>query len=110
MNPEKAITPGPGGIAYGTYHEVIEWELRAAIERYFEFLWELHWKQRQGDNLYLVSIEQRRLPITIFSCTLLECAINFYLCTKCDSCKRRLKSAAGGARKVLHLPGKADWI
>jgi len=26
------------------------------------------------------------------------------------SCKRRLKSAAGGARKVLHLPGKADWI
>ena len=25
-------------------------------------------------------------------------------------CKRRLKSAAGGARKVLHLPGKADWI
>jgi hypothetical protein len=26
------------------------------------------------------------------------------------TCKRRLKSAAGGARKVLHLPGKADWI
>ena len=26
------------------------------------------------------------------------------------SCKRRLKSAAGGARKVLHLPGKGDWI
>jgi hypothetical protein len=25
-------------------------------------------------------------------------------------CKRRLKSAAGGARKVLHLPGKGDWI
>ena len=25
-------------------------------------------------------------------------------------CERRLKSAAGGARKVLHLPGKADWI
>ena len=25
-------------------------------------------------------------------------------------CKRRLKSAAGGARKVLHPPGKADWI
>jgi len=23
-------------------------------------------------------------------------------------CKRRLKSAAGGARKVLHLPGKED--
>jgi hypothetical protein len=27
-----------------------------------------------------------------------------------DICKRRLKSAAGGARKVLHPPGKADWI
>ena len=26
------------------------------------------------------------------------------------SCKRRLKSAAGGARKVLHPPGKEDWI
>ena len=25
-----------------------------------------------------------------------------------DRCKRRLKSAAGGARKVLHLPGKED--
>ena len=25
-----------------------------------------------------------------------------------DLCKRRLKSAAGGARKVLHLPGKED--
>ena len=25
-----------------------------------------------------------------------------------DCCKRRLKSAAGGARKVLHLPGKED--
>jgi hypothetical protein len=25
-------------------------------------------------------------------------------------CKRRLKSAAGGARKVLHLPGKEEWI
>jgi len=25
-------------------------------------------------------------------------------------CKRRLKSAAGGARKVLHLPGKEDWF
>ena len=27
-----------------------------------------------------------------------------------NSCKRRLKSAAGGARKVLHPPGKEDWI
>jgi hypothetical protein len=26
------------------------------------------------------------------------------------ACKRRLKSAAGGARKVLHPPGKEDWI
>ena len=25
-------------------------------------------------------------------------------------CERRLKSAAGGARKVLHLPGKGDLI
>jgi len=25
-----------------------------------------------------------------------------------EACKRRLKSAAGGARKVLHLPGKED--
>jgi len=85
MNPEKTITPGPGGIAYGTYHEVIERELRASIERYFEFLWELHWKQKQGDESYLVPIEQRRLPVIILSCTLLECAINFYLCIKCDA-------------------------
>ncbi len=26
------------------------------------------------------------------------------------SCKRRLKSAAGGARKVPHLPSKGNWI
>ena len=25
-------------------------------------------------------------------------------------CKRRLKSAAGGARKVPHLPSKGNWI
>jgi len=29
---------------------------------------------------------------------------------KDPNCKRRLKSAAGGARKVLHPPGKEDWI
>ena len=27
-----------------------------------------------------------------------------------DWCKRRLKSAAGGARKVPHLPSKGNWI
>ena len=27
-----------------------------------------------------------------------------------DRCKRRLKSAAGGARKVPHLPSKGNWI
>jgi hypothetical protein len=26
------------------------------------------------------------------------------------NCKRRLKSAAGGARKVPHLPSKGNWI
>jgi peroxiredoxin len=34
----------------------------------------------------------------------------FYNASWTTPCKRRLKSAAGGARKVLHLPGKADWI
>jgi hypothetical protein len=27
-----------------------------------------------------------------------------------QECKRRLKSAAGGARKVPHLPSKGNWI
>ena len=85
MNAENVIKPGSGGIAYSTYHEVIVWELRAAIERYFEYLWELYWKQQQGNELYLVPIEQRRLPIVVLSSTLLECAINFYLCIKCNA-------------------------
>jgi len=85
MNPEKAILSEHKGIAFSTYYEVIEWELRAAIERYFDFSWELHWKEQQKNELYLIPIEQRRLPIIILSCTLLECAINFYLCTKCDA-------------------------
>ncbi len=85
MNPEKVILSEHKGIAFSTYHEVIEWELRAAIGRYFDFLWELHWKEQQGNELYLIPIEQHRLPIIILSCTLLECVINFYLCTKCDA-------------------------
>ena len=70
MNPENVIETGRGGITYSTYHEVIVWELRAAIERYFEFLWQIHWKQEQGNELYLAPIEQRRLPIVVLSSTL----------------------------------------
>ena len=33
---------------------------------------------------------------------------HFY--TEIVDCKRRLKSAAGGARKVPHLPSKGNWI
>jgi hypothetical protein len=40
-----------------------------------------------------------------------ECTLTKSAANRIDACcKRRLKSAAGGARKVLHLPGKADWI
>ncbi len=35
---------------------------------------------------------------------------NAVLIAQLKDCERRLKSAAGGARKVLHLPGKGDWI
>ena len=36
--------------------------------------------------------------------------VTSYNVTAPSWCKRRLKSAAGGARKVLHPPGKEDWI
>src|SRR5580698_9808919 len=70
-------------LAFSTYHEAIVWELRAAIERYFDFWENLHWKQEEACELHLGPVEQHRLPIIILSCTLLECIINFYLCTKC---------------------------
>lgn len=73
------------GITFSTYHEVIVWELRAAIERYFEYWEKMIWNEQSELQSHLAPIEQHRLPIVVLSCTLLECAINFYLCTKCDA-------------------------
>jgi hypothetical protein len=52
-------------------------------------------------------------PMVLFKMSLLQ---HYYGLSdpQCEElvgdCKWRLKSAAGGARKVLHPPGKEDWI
>jgi len=72
-------------ISFSTYYDVIAYELRASIRRYFE-LWEsLFWKGQQQNPMCLFDVERKRLPIIVLSCTLLECAINFYLSTKLSS-------------------------
>jgi len=85
MNPASAIPSEPKEIVSSSYHEVIAWELRAAIRRYFEYWEYLFWKEQRPPGIYLAAIEQRRLPVVVFSCMFLENVINFYLCTKCDA-------------------------
>src|ERR1700722_17331711 len=85
MNSENPFESDFKEMSFSTYHEVIVWELRAAIGRYFDFLEDLAWKEERENVLYLGTMEQHRLPIIILSCTLLEHAINFYLCTKCQA-------------------------
>jgi hypothetical protein len=77
-------------MTYSDYHEVIAWELRDAIKRYFT-TWETILEKPQSEReLWTKAIEQRRLTVVILSSALLECAINFYLCTKCSAKRFKL--------------------
>jgi len=72
-------------IAYSAYHEIIVYELRAAIRRYSDQWEDMLWKGLKNSELHAPQIEQYRLPIVVLSCTLLECVINFYLSMNCDA-------------------------
>src|SRR5262245_33790702 len=67
------------------YHEVIAWELRDAVRRYYQTWEEIPEKEKPEQKLWAKSIEQRRLTIIVLSAALLEAAINFYLSTKCSA-------------------------
>ena len=71
-------------------HKELHNEHHAALERIIE-------KQNETALKLAVCLDQN-------SEALRECAFEL------RRCKRRLKSAAGGARKVLHPLGKEDWI
>ena len=72
-------------IEFSTYHEIIVFELRAATRRYFEVWEDVLDKAESERPAYAANVEQCRLPIVVLSCTLLESAINFYLCSKCTA-------------------------
>jgi hypothetical protein len=70
---------------YSNYHEVIAYELRDAVERYFK-VWELALEKKPEERESLgVVVEQPRLSVVILSTVLLECSINFYLSVKCNA-------------------------
>ena len=107
---------------YSDYHDVIAWELRAAIKRYYE-TWEVIMEKEPSEREpWTTAIEQRRLTIVVLSSALLECAINFYLCLKCSAARfkkieadKRIGSLFGKCteaprefRKSYVLPATSD--
>jgi len=72
-------------IEFSNYHEVIAYELRDAVERYFT-VWEMALEKKSEDHERLGEVvEQPRLSVVILSTVLLECSINFYLSVKCNA-------------------------
>lgn len=72
-------------MAYSTYHEIIAWELRAALRRYNDTWEDLLFKEENEQQRFLTTVEHHRVTIVVLSCALLESVINFYLCTKCSA-------------------------
>src|ERR1051325_9622992 len=72
-------------MAFSTYYEAIVWELRAAIRRYNKTWVEVMCRKPSERELFLSTIEHHRIVVVVLACALLEQAINFYLCTKCDA-------------------------
>jgi hypothetical protein len=72
-------------IAFDDYHQIIAWELRAAIARYYDRWEEILDKDEQEREFWTSTIEQARIGVVVFSCALVEYAINFYICVKTDS-------------------------
>lgn len=70
---------------YSDYDGVISWELRDAIRRYYGTWEEVLDDEPAKRALWTRAIEQRRLAVVVLSSALLECSINFYLCTKCGA-------------------------
>lgn len=70
---------------FSDYHDVISWELKDAIKRYFEIWEDVLDREKPERERWANSVEQRRLSVIVLSALLTEAAINFYLCVKCDA-------------------------
>jgi hypothetical protein len=74
-------------MAFSSYYEAIVAELRGAIQRYNTVWEEVMCRKPVERDLYLATVEQHRIAVVVLACALLEQAINFYVCTKCDSAR-----------------------
>jgi hypothetical protein len=74
---------------FSTYYEVIAAELRDALSRYYDKWLEILCEDEIERPQYLFAIEQKRISVIAMTCALLEHAINFYLCTKCNATQFR---------------------
>jgi hypothetical protein len=72
---------------FSTYHELIASDLRAALIRYYDEWLDIVCKEEVERPQFLSSIEEKRISVVVLTCALLENAINFYLCTKCDAAR-----------------------
>lgn len=72
-------------MAYDDYHEVIGWELRAAVRRYYDKWEEVLNMDEQDRKAWISAVEQSRVSIVVLATALAEYVINFYICTRCDA-------------------------
>jgi hypothetical protein len=91
-------------MGFSTYHEVISYELRAALTRYFEKWDEIKDKPEADQPLYDSTIEQYRISVIVLCSALVECVINFYLSTKCDANKFKKLDRLGFFKKWAEAP------
>jgi hypothetical protein len=64
---------------YSTYHEVISWELRHAVRRYYEEWENIMCLEAASRSMHTVPIEQKRLAVILLSSCLIESVINFVI-------------------------------
>ncbi len=102
MSGENTAHLGPKWqeFAYGDYHEIVAWELQYLVRRYVEY-WEIvSYEDPNKRGTFCGEVEIRRISVVVFTCVLLESAINFYLCTK---------STAAEFKKLDGLPLELKW-
>lgn len=97
----------PGMISemeFSTYHELIVYELRGALWRYFD-KWDDILDKPDSERLrYASTIEQYRISVIVLSCALIEYVINFYLGTKCDAEKFKKLDRESLLNKWMEVP------
>jgi hypothetical protein len=93
-------------MAFSTYHEIIAWELRGALSRYYETWLEVTCKGAVEGHGFITKVEQCRLVVVVLTCALVEHVINFYLCTKCNAVQFHKLERKALLKKWTEEPGK----